>query len=207
MRRHWWVEFSWPFQQPTCAPDSPGNRVLPPRGIRTPTQQPEDNKDVTVTVDQPGKPDLDVDAARDAAPGEKVSHQIPSIVKFGFDGLTGQDNTGYSGRVRIGGHGVLCEPIQILNDPLGVYDVVWPGAHPKGPDYLGIPFQEAEIVFLGTVTAATEALFWANPYPLRMRIRTSAGLLCYEIDLPSELDDADRVYWLGVVVIRETLCL
>lgn len=103
---------------------------------------------------------------------------------YGVKGGCSSLKLGWSCGVRLEGTGRLCEPIQVLDDPYGVFEVNWHGAHPLGSNYIGFPGQDFEVIFPrpGSDIEAYSAL--STPYPCKLFIRTSIGAQTFAIPGP-----------------------
>lgn len=100
-----------------------------------------------------------------------------SIESTGFHyGVKGGCSTlhlGWGCGVRIEGTGKLCQSIQVLDDPYGVFAVDWQGGHPLGNNYIGYSGQDFDVIF--PVPGSDINAYNANPYPCKLYFRTSIG--------------------------------
>lgn len=120
------------------------------------------------------------------------------LIAEGVQGGCSNLHWGYSGSFEVLGDGELCHPMQVLNDPptrhanqVPIYGLIWPGADPHGPDYLGQ--QTVGIRFPATSSQSAIDGFFADPYAFEVLVRSSAGLQNYRIAAPAPPNDAKRI--------------
>ncbi len=116
------------------------------------------------------------------------SHTSLSIESSGFiyrvQGGCSSLRLGWDCGVRMVGTGKLCRSIEVVDDPLGIFEVNWQGTHPLGNLYIGVPYQDFEVIFPSV--GADIGAFNAAPYPCKLLFRTSLGSGTIAIPGPDE---------------------
>lgn len=115
------------------------------------------------------------------------------VIQYGVQGGCSNLHLGYSGSFRARGDGAMCSPVEILEDPPArhangpespAYRLLWDEGEPSGSAHVGD--QTVGIDFPATLGSAVLGGFFADPYPLRVLMRTSAGLQHYTIGPPGQ---------------------
>lgn len=107
----------------------------------------------------------------------EVTVEAPS---FGMHGRCGSMSTGYEGGISVTGSGAMCRYPEQWDDPLNAYYFKFPDNVPPSPDYSARLPQDYKIA------VAPDAAFWANPYPLYVRLWTSDGIKFAKVPAPAE---------------------
>lgn len=147
---------------------------------------------------------IDIWLAPPANP-KKLLEVGPGEITYGLTGSCNSIRLGYSGAIPVTGDGMLCQPIQVIDDPLNVFKITWPGSHWLGSNYIG-----AQVLEIGFFAGSDLNAYFANPYPCRVVIRSSVGLRCYEIAAPSPPPaegSVEELMWLGALEKEEIDCL
>ncbi len=118
----------------------------------------------------------------------KTLEVTPGEFYYGILGGCSSLTTGYDCKVELEGTGRVCGSIQVLSDPNGVFGVAMIDSGSSQD------LDDAKIIFPkfgGNVQA-----YFADPYPCKLRIRTSVGLKCIEIaPPPPPPEPGTPAYW------------
>jgi hypothetical protein len=92
---------------------------------------------------------------------------------------------GYYGYLSLDGTGYLCD-MEIIDDPLGIYRVKKDAAN------VGLPLTYP-LEFIESKNDEAYDKFFENPYPLRVRVYTTAGAETFVVDPPPEKSLFDHI--------------
>lgn len=139
-----------------------------------------------------------------AIPGRSPLNIQTTGFSYGVKGGCSSLSLGWKCALLVEGTGRLCRSIQVLNDPLGVFAVQWLGVHHLGSNYLGVPGQNANVVF--PAPGGDFSAYYANPYPCDLLIRTSLGSQTIRIPGP-DVNNVNQGEAIGELSQAQADCL